>query len=300
MPMNTTVKKFLDAIRRLQGPKDKEIRTEEMYQLYTKFCQQNGLTPRPIHSFWQEVKAACPNLDLKRESYTLNELQAAIMWVNGGENKLLKLPESLQELKQELKKDGRRDILKAFLEDIKNSDEPRYKELDPLDFYERYVSFCEQKGKKSWTLEYSDFWEELSALCPNWGTPERRYTFGELQAIIIIDTHENPVVSWYVSTLRAQIEDRRRPRPLDVHDVFLSFYSWLYEAHLPKDKIIRCSKLYDLYSNFCKKRKYNQKYNPIEFWKHTRKEFPQIDYEKTFTFGEFCAILAQNPNILPF
>jgi len=212
-----------------------------------------------------------------------------------GQNKLLELPESLQELK----KVSKRDLLKAFLEDIKNSDEPRYKELEPLDFYERYVSFCEQKGEKA-VFERSEFWEELLALCPNFPRPERCYTFGELQAIIIIDTHENPVVSWYVSTLRAQIEDHRPPRLLNVHDVFLSFYSWLCESYSPKDKIIRCSKLYDMYRDFCERRKYNKKYDPLDFWKHTKREFPELDYEKVFTFEEFRKILAENLYAFPF
>ena len=191
--MNTTVKKFLDAIGRSQKPKDTEIEVGEMYRLYTVFCQQNGLTPIPQPAFWQEVKAACPNLDLGRVSYT----------------------------------------------------------------------------------------------------------FGELQAIIIIDTHENPVVSWYVSTLRAQIEDHGPPS-LNAHDVFLSFYSWLCESYSPKDKIIRCSKLYDMYRDFCERRKYNKKYDPLDFWKHTKREFPELDYEKVFTFEEFRKILAENLYAFPF
>jgi len=191
--MDTTVKKFLDAIRRSQKPKDTEIGVGEMYRLYTVFCQQNGLTPIPQPAFWQEVKAACPNLDLKRESYTLNELQA-IIFIDQHENRnLSKFVSMLKPQKITYIPTPGPDlhtVLLGFYKWLSEREWPADKKIKGSELYKLYNEFCTEY-QYSIRFTPDEFWRRTKEEFPPLDY-KNEYAFDEVRSIIVANSNIAP------------------------------------------------------------------------------------------------------------
>jgi len=188
--------------------------------------------------------------------------------------------------------------LKEFLKAIRHSDKDKKMEVKTAKLYSHYRAFCEKKGIEP--LDEIGFFDELAAACPNLNLDKESYTLDELQAIILIDQHENPNLSKLVSILKPQkITYIPTPGP-NLDAVFLGFYKWLSEREWPADKKVKGSELYKLYNEFCTEYQYSIRFTPDEFWRRTKEEFPELDYKNEYAFDEVRSIIVANSNIAPF